>query len=206
MKIDPKLGDEVIENIIQSFFSHGTLTEDDLKLSNIEFFTKLRKMIKGLKLGLVTDHRSSILKQAELFYQNKSYEYSRIFYAMFFEHSLNGILENECQRRKFDEKTRTDIIRSIDIHGKLTWLPLLLGHKKLNPKYVRVIKKLADDRNSFIHYKWKVDLDDDTVLVSDSQITEEFKNIKSAVRYIKFYESHNFFRKHKKIIRSKVRK
>lgn len=121
---------------------------------------------------------------------------------MYFEHSLNALIQNKCQRRNIEEKMKNDIIRSIDIYGKLTWLPKLLGFKNFNANHLKAIKQLADDRNIFIHYKWKTDPDE---LPKESELETEFKNIKLAVRYMKSYETNLFFRKSKNKLAAKLK-
>jgi hypothetical protein len=202
--IDPKLASQLADGVIKSFFAHGDLTEADLDLPDIEFYDKFLGILKRSKLGLIADHRENILSQAEIFLTNKNYDYAKVFYATFFEHSLNGLIENECQKRKIPEKTKTDIIRSVDIHGKLTWLPLLIGHKQINEKYIGIIKKLADDRNAFIHYKWKKTPDDPKDWPTDIQIEAQFKKIKLAVKYMKHYEATVLFRKNKQKLSKKI--
>jgi len=204
LDIDPKFAEEIAHGVIKSFFAKERLTESDLDLPNNEFYEKFLSLFRRSKIALLVDHREDILNQAELFFKNKNYDYAKVFYAMYFEHSLNALIELECQKRKISEKVQIEIIRGIDIHGKLTWLPVLLGHKRLNEKYIGVIKKLADDRNGFIHYKWKAIPDDPNDSPADIQIETEFKKIRLAVRHMKQYETRTLFRKNKQKLNKKL--
>lgn len=79
-------------------------------------------------------------------------------------------------QRRFDDKTRLDIIRSVDIYGKFTWLPKVLGHKVFNLAHMKTIKNLADDRNAFIHYKWNIETEDIHEADKEKKHEENFKD------------------------------
>ena len=205
MNIDLRLARQVSHSLIKSLFSKGILTEEDLQLPTDEFYSKFLKIVKESEVAIVTDYRGGIQQEAENYYKSKHYDYARLFYATFFEHSLNGLIKNECEKRKINEKTKTDIIRSVDLYGKLTWLPKLLGFKEFNKNHIKTIKRLAEQRNSFVHYKWNPSSDDLDNLQSDVELIEEFKKIKLAVKYMKSYESHVYFRRSKGKLRDKLR-
>ena len=200
--IDKHLGKQLFSEIVHSFYADGTLTESDLKLPTREFLDKFLSIVKKTDLKPIVDYRETILSQAEEFLRQKQFEYATVFFAMFFEHTLNGIIHTECKRRHIEEKDQSTIIRSVDLYGKLTWLPLLLGHKKFNEKHLKTIKLLADKRNAFVHYKWKMEVEDE--VVEDLKIQEQFKQVKAAVKYIRLYESNFFYLKNKKNIASKI--
>jgi hypothetical protein len=190
-----KLAKSIMESFTRTLFSVGHLNEADLQLSKEEFY---KKIIDKSELSITIDHRSNIIDQANAFLVVKKFDFAKIFYAMFFEHSLNKIIEHECTKRNFDIKTKTDIIRSVDIYGKLTWLPKIFGNRTFNVSHMNTIKKLSDDRNSFIHYKWKPEADGIIDSAKETKgINEEIRRIKLAVRYMKNYETHILFEKKK---------
>lgn len=190
-----------IEIILQNLFAKGVLSREDLEMPNENLFDKAFSFISKNGFPIVVDHRDDILSQANYFLASKKYEYSKVFYAMYFEHTLNGLIENECQRRKIDDKTKSDIIRSVDIYGKLTWIPKLLGFKSFNATHLKTIKGLCDDRNAFVHYKWKPETDENENSADEKFHENYFKNIKAAVKYMKQYESGIFFNGKKSTIR-----
>lgn len=203
MDIDKNLAKSVAHEMINSLFVYGKLTESDLNLSKKDFLNKFRTIIHNCKYNIIVDYRPDILLQAEAFFENKNYEYAKIFYAMFFEHSLNSIIEKECNKRNIDEKMGVEIIKSIGIQGKLTWLLALLGFKRFNHKHLTTIKNLIDNRNAFIHYKWKSNPNDDED--NSTQIQMEFKKIKLAVKYMKYYETSILYNKNKGKLISKLK-
>lgn len=202
MDIEKNLKADIFHDVVNNLFVRGELTELDLNLSKKELIVKISKLI-GYFDGIVIDYRFDILSQAEVFYENGNYEYAKVFYAMFFEHSLNCIIENECYKRKIDKKMQIEITKNINIQGKLTWLLALFGYKKFNQHHLVTIKKLIDNRNAFIHYKWQPipDNNEDIKL----QMDKEFEKIKSAVKYMKCYEAFIFYEKNKGKLNAKIK-
>ena len=203
--MDKKFVTQVAESIITSLFTDGLLTPDDLTLSREDFSNKIMTIVGSSELSVTVDHRDKILIEADTFFKRKEYELSKIMYAMFFEHSLNGLISNYCSRKRFDEKTKVDIIRSVDLQGKLSWLLKILGFPIFNDAHRKIIKKLSDERNSFIHYKWKPEASElKTPLTND--IIEEFKSIKKATIYMKKYEAKILFNNKKKHLVTKLKR
>jgi len=203
---DKRLAMEVAKSFISAFFTQGLLTEADLSLTQEEFYKKIIDLTDSSELIIGVDHRSNIIEKADNLLQQKDYEYAKVLYAMFFEHSINHLISHECQKRKFEEKVKIEIIKSVDIYGKLTWLPKLLGFPKFNDKHRLIIKKLSDDRNAFVHYKWKIDNDDDKTKTKQPNNEEEFKKIKLAVRYMRQYETNLLFQKNKSRLNKKLKR
>lgn len=194
----------LIPNLIRDFFISGDLTEVDLELTQSELLIKLKSIIAKTELLFTVDHRDRILQKAENHLQAEELEFSKIFYAMFFEHTLNKIIHFQCGKKNINSKTKNDIVRSIDINGKLTWLLVLLGFKPFNVNHIKTIKKLSEDRNAFIHYKWNPESDDFHNQLDKVKLSE-FKSIKLAVRYMKIYESNILYQKSKGKIMKKAK-
>ena len=186
--------------------SKGKLTEKDLMLPQEVLKKKIHDLIERTEIVFVKDHRDNILKEADNFFIQKDYDFAKVLYAMFFEHTINRLISIECEKKEIDEKTKNDIIRSIDIHGKLSWLPRILGFPNFNDNYRRIIKKLSDDRNSFIHYKWKSFEEDEVNETNKNNVEEEFNNIKLAIKYIKRYTTIILYRRSKSKFEDKFKK
>jgi hypothetical protein len=200
------LANVIVKAVINSLFTQGHLTETDLSLSQEEFFNKIKDLLDKSDLVIAgIDHRESIIEKADNLILQNDYDYAKVLYAMFFEHSINYLISHECEKRKFEEKVKIEIIKSVDIYGKLTWLFKLLGFPKFNDKYRLIIKKLSDDRNSFVHYKWKIenfDEKDETKQLNDEK---EIKKIKLAIKYMKKYETNLLYQKNKSRLHKKLK-
>lgn len=84
----------------------------------------------------------------------------------------------------------------------------MLGLPPLKSDYVKTILAIADERNSFFHYKWKPDPDTDKIPDLDREEkvhSEKIKKVKALIKYLKNYETKlEFGGKKKKIIRASL--
>lgn len=162
----------------------------------------IRKIIKWLpknfdNFKVVVMHGDSILKEA-VKYSPINIQFSKIFYAMYFEHELNHIIYIQCKKRKLEKHVGT-IIRHLGNSEKMGWLLSLLGLPNFSKKYVVVITRLLEDRNAFVHYKWtptSIDKDERA-----SWLVEE-PEIKKAITYVRKYSSNIEFGGNKKKLKN----
>jgi len=183
------LSKNIIKSVIESMYQTGEITDEDLndwgKLSS-----KMLALTKRVKFSLVVDHREGILETAKKYKKEKNNDYATLFYAIFFEHTLNSIIERVCTRNKINKKTIVEIIKNVSIDGKLNWLPKLLKIPEINRTHKGVIKKNADDRNAFVHYKFMGGHDDPKIELKEEEEKIAFLNkLEKTVAYIKRYES-----------------
>jgi hypothetical protein len=196
-KEEEKLQDFFYESFIKSLLKSGEITIEEFNDK-----VKLRKKLLKLNDKTVIDHTEDLVKTARVFFKQKDYNKSKLFYATYFEHEINDLIIELCGNKKIDKKTINDIIKSVNIIGKFTWLLLILGASKVSEIHKNVILKTADDRNAFVHYKYN----SDQAEFEDDKIFSEFKKIEKTITYIKKYKSKNLFNGNKlrieKIIRN----
>lgn len=185
----------IFPEIVNQLHKSGEISNEELSNKKL-VFKKIREFLdknKGLpNLEIIVDHRETILESAENENKKGHFELSVTLYATFVEHTLNRIIHLACVSKKIDTKTQTEVIKNINIIGKCTWLLKLLELPPLNEKHVRTILAISDQRNSYIHYKWKPEKDTDKVPdleKKNHQETEDLKKIKALLRYLKSYES-----------------
>lgn len=200
---DKRFLDTIAKQFIKSLFTNGDLKAQDLSLSTEKFAEKVKALTDKVDIKVIIDHRDRIINEANYFFEKGEKELAKIMYAMYFEHSINGIINNFCTRKKIDEKTKTEIIKSIDIHSKLTWLLKIFEYPIFNEFHRKTIKRVSEDRNAFIHYKWKSKEEANPNKANIN--SEEFKKIKQAVTYMKFYEAKVEFNKSKKKLEHRLK-
>jgi hypothetical protein len=115
--------------------------------------TKVLQFLRRNHLSIVTTYTEAILNQANQFLENGKKEFSLIFYAMYFEHTINGIIKRLCKLNRLPDKTSNEIIRSTNVATKFSWLLQLLGLGKFSERHFKVIQQVMEKRNSIIHYK-----------------------------------------------------
>jgi hypothetical protein len=191
---ESKLGEDIIRSLTESFYASGIFTEDDIrdKKSHILALKKLISNNDLENLSMTVDHTNELTSQARKYKKIGNINYSKIFYATFFEHQINELIQLYCLRNEIENKTRTSIIQSINIWGKFTWLLEIMKYPKFNTNHLKTIKSIADSRNAFVHYKWNEDPDFNKKIDSKKEkerIENEFEKIEKAVKYFKNYSS-----------------
>ena len=202
------LGRTFMRDLIHQLHTNGLLTDEDLNDKDV-VYSKTQKYLskhKGnLDIVIIPDHREDILDTADDLNKKGHTQLAISLYATFIEHTLNKIISIECSYKNIDRKTQTEIIKT-NI-GKCTWLFKLLGLPQLKPQYVKMILKISEERNSYLHYKWKPSPDK----ISDEDKTEKDKQekidkIKALIKYLKNYDTKHHYRGQKSRIIKVTRK
>lgn len=186
-KEEEKILNSVVESLVHSMLAKGDISEEDLS-DREHLLKKLKNLTKNAKFAFVIDHRESILNTANEFFKNEKYDFSIIFFAMYFEHSINHIISHDLEKKKISKKTKMELIKSVNIYGKFTWLLEVLGLPKFNLKHITIINKAASERNAFIHYKWNPDPDIERNNEEQTNISL-VNELRKSVTYFKKYES-----------------
>ncbi len=207
--ISEKFTKKLVKSIVESYYKIGLLKDDDIK-DSVSIRKALKKIISsGGVGGMVIDHRDTLLKNADYHLSKDNFDLAKVFYATFFEHFANSIIDIYCQRNKIDEKSKKEIIRSTSLDSKLSWLLMLFRFPKIKDNYFKIIRKLSDDRNAYIHYKWSAnpefDLEPSDLIAKDQNIRQELIEIKKVVRYIKAYESRISYKGKKEKIKMNIK-
>lgn len=206
-KIDEtKLARQVVSSILTSLVVQGRLTQKDLGNEEVVRKTLLSLTGPSTKMQLVVDHTDSLVRKGDDCLSKGQHDDARLFYATFFEHIVNSIIVIAIDRKNVSEKVRLDILRSVSLSGKLTWLLELLDLSSFNPIHRKVILSLAEKRNAYVHYKYLPDPDDDKRFEdSDRRLKEEMTAIRRAISYAKRYESLLKYGKGKQAVTKKIR-
>jgi hypothetical protein len=184
------LGKEIRASITESLYFHGELKETDLgdpaiitrKIKN--YFRRLKK--NGEDISLVIDYQPSLLEEADRYVSQGNFELAYVFFATYFEHLINGVIEVKCAKEKIAHSTYKELIRKVSLEDKFTWVLEVLKMPDFNNLHWKTIKATSEKRNSFIHYKYQPkpnDLDD------EKEWRKVEKNIKAAVKYSKIYQT-----------------
>lgn len=192
---EAKILKAMLPDFINSLHKDGIISTDDLA-DKKKVTEKIREYLAEHKDNLVfdfiIDHRETLINVAERETNNGHFELAISLYATFVEHTLNRIIHLACKANMVDSKTQTEIIRNINIIGKCSWLIVLLNLPALRKEYVSTILLISDERNSFMHYKWKPEKDTDKVPnpeKEEKENEEKLKKIKALLKYLKTYEA-----------------
>ena len=197
--IEAKILKEILPDFLNNMLNEGIISTADMsdrnkiseKISNY-----MSKHNGKLIFDFILDHRETLLNVAENEIKKGNFEFAVSLYATFIEHTLNKIIHLACISKKIDSKTQAEIIRNTNINAKCSWLLVLLNLPPFRKEYVNIILIIADERNSFIHYKWKPEKDTDIPNIEKIEKEEQEKivKIKSLLRYLKSYETRMEFK------------
>jgi len=188
--------------MVRSYVEAGVFTQQDLDDPEyIEYF--ISEDIREGFLKLVIDHRDDLLEEAKRYEKKGSQEYALLFYALFFEHSINGIISMAAKRKRLSDKSAKQLIRSANISSKFTWVLELLGLPPFNEKHLKCVMRTSDMRNAFVHYKFVgVRFDDEN---NEEGVTAHLSKVGKSATYMKKYESRFLYGGEKKKIKRKVK-
>jgi len=201
------LGYQLISNFGRDLIRSGTINatgkNDEELRQEIWNYIHTNVVDSEAPIYVTIDHTSNLLKKARGHHRQKEYDDAFLFYAFWFEHWLNRIVVFGGERRKLSAKKTELIIRETDLgRGKTTWLLSLLELPPLNEAHRKKMLKIAELRNSYVHYKWKaVDIDKNKEVEYEICLAD----IEKTIRYFQSYERKNFFGNNKNKIKSIMR-
>lgn len=189
----------MVSGLIESEVINESLVESDTK-DKRKLLEKLEKSFtkKDEDFYYRIIHCDTLLKEANRYSKEEEFDLAYIFYATYFEHLINDILIIWAIRNEVSYDTLKELFSRFRIKDKFTWLLEILKLPTFSEKYRKIIEKVSERRNSFIHYKYKP-----MVATSphdaDKKEWEKLKgDIERAVKYSKYYRSRVIYRGNKK--------
>jgi hypothetical protein len=127
------------------------LTRDELRRKAIEIF--LRNKNKRVLISI--DHSDALTLYADTFVREQHFELAVVMQATWLEHVLNKIVVVYGTRRKLSREEIVQMIREANFRAKVGWVFRLLRAPSIPSEHLKVMNRLAEARNEFVHYKWK---------------------------------------------------
>lgn len=130
------------------------LTQEEFDIAIRNNIRETFKLNPDHKFMIRIDHKASLLNQARDFHKDGKYEFSIVFYAIWIEHFINWMLISKMNRLDIHASNHADVLRQpFQQKIGIVW-KLLFGNETLDEQLVKDILKIAEMRNSFVHYKW----------------------------------------------------
>lgn len=181
-----KIALKVLKVLARNLYLQGEITEDQVNDKQLIEKLVLEDLERDGGLYLVTDHRDDLLKHAKYFHKMGSKNMAIVMYAMFFEHAINAVIAKTLSEDGIKNKTKNEILRSAALKAKLSWILEILYLPKFNDKHKKFILNIAEERNSFVHYKFNaIHEDDDPNEKTDKLLVDIMKSVK----YMKTYST-----------------
>lgn len=155
-QIPEDLARQVTVRIIESAVRAGAIDlaglSDEEALETINAF--IREAIDAQdEIAIQITHQERILSEAKRYQAMGDHDLAVLMYATWAEHWLNGVLIAALDRQEVDPSEATQILKST-LHAKTGWIWTILYGSSMPTDVRASILRVADARNTFVHYKW----------------------------------------------------
>ena len=118
-----------------------------------ELCAYVRNWVEG-EITMVDDHRPEILEEARRCANEERPMIAIVLYATYFEHALNDLVLAGCARAKINHSIARRLVRAASVVDKTEELLSDIGLRLLPDSTMKAIRRIAECRNEFVHYKW----------------------------------------------------
>lgn len=182
---------QLTESVLIAAVEHGEIDPDGKTTEQLnEAFAKYIASFRASSdpIYMVVDHKEDLIKRARQEYRKANYHFAALFYATWVEHWVNWYVR--CLAVRTERMSAVEIkemVREVNLRGKLGWLNRALGGKSFSDKHRNAITRLADFRNAFVHFKHPpIDVD-----AEDPESTEAKRLLDSIEKTIKYLHTHD---------------
>jgi hypothetical protein len=205
-KLEARVTKGLLRSVAETFIATGEIdpsgkSEAELELAVVLALADVFTKQKG-GMDWVIDHRSSLLQQGREFARRGKAELAIVFYATWFEHWINSLLNRGGHHLGLRPKDIQLCLRYTGLEAKFVCFPLLLKFPRLAASHIATVRECSRLRNAFVHYKFPV-----------TPMDEERKDLQKAlrasektVRYLCNYEDLHVFKRAKKWVKKLVQK
>lgn len=166
---------------------------DAAQLSDTEFAQRISEQVTKLgssPVQITIDHKTKLLRTARQFAKNKEMPLAILVAATWVEHWINGFILQRANQMKISVKHCNEMLRTVPLTGKYTWLLAILGSKPIAPVHVQHIRQLAEERNAFVHYKWiREDIGERNSQAEVKRMEQIFVAFEKTVKYLGKYDA-----------------
>jgi hypothetical protein len=185
---------EKLQNYVNAYVKMASVLylNDLLSDADIQDHDKIIKKIIELRgeadLNVKVDFRPGVLKIARNLKKKKNYMFAKVFYQMYFEHTINSIIVYSCDEKNVSKESESQIIRRVNWDGKFTWVLELLGLPQIDSHHLKIISRVNEARNYIAHYKFKSTPLNESTNYNEKKEAEEIDMIEKTILYMAKYE------------------
>jgi hypothetical protein len=181
--LDPKVTLELVHCILRDAVATGAI--DLSSLNDQQAARQIDGFLRRVSVDVDhVDYTDSLLAAATDCNRRGSEEVTILLYATWVEHVINWAVETSALRRGLSRREIGDLLRTVNWEGKTTWIATLLDLPHIHPTHLKVLKRLSEYRNSFVHYKWSAGKNQDE---REDQGKKLLSAIPPTVRYLRTY-------------------
>jgi hypothetical protein len=148
LKLDPKFESAVqkmlfsqtaLQLVRDGAISTKGKTDEEIEKEVLSFLKKNLQKQRVVWSVRIT-HEEVLLREARRHSRSRDAEFAALFFATYFEHKLNWLVAQICEKKRIDDSTITLVLREASLRAKCTWLLRLLGH---DPIKTEIAKRLT---------------------------------------------------------------
>jgi hypothetical protein len=192
------LGRDIFRGVIDYATASGDL---DPTPKNILAFSRalIKRIHEGeMKWGIATDFRPNLLRLARSAKSDENWELSCLYYGTWLEHQMNSLLHFWLKRKGVDDHYAEILMKESGVRGKMLWLCLCVAGRPVPAKQLNRLIALAERRNQFVHYKWRMHNPD----AEDSHFQRAAEGAESLVQFFYRFERKHFYQNRKGLLRN----
>lgn len=175
------------EGVAKGYLDLEGLKPEEARIKAFDYALNLANN-EGITHSVII-HTDTLLDEARSYLKDQKIELAIVLYGTWWEHWLNGVIENRVIKQGLDGNDFKDIVRSLNNRAKTSWLFKLLGLPLLDVEQLKIMNSLSEKRNQFIHYKYPANEWED-----DKKTPMEFFEIlEKAIEYFEEYEEINVY-------------
>ena len=167
---------QMYETFFRAFVENGEIEIGDRSPEQIfeQFYSLIDEFIASEGAGLRTavDYRETVLDRARAEAGEAHYYLAATLYAIWAEHSINGLLLRAFERKGHSAEVSTPLLRELRLSTKASALWGIAGLPTIPSDSLRLLDRIIQYRNSFVHYKWILYEE-----LADMQLSEELRDI-----------------------------
>jgi hypothetical protein len=155
------LAQGIIEFMLREAVETGRLEIGDRPITEImsDFDTIIGEFISEYDedsaiLRSSIDHRGILLRQAREATAGRHHGLAITLYAIWLEHFVNGMITRAFERMDYEEEVCAPLIRELRLPTKATALWRISNLPAIDPDDLKIMNRVIELRNSFVHYKW----------------------------------------------------
>ena len=155
---EPDESQEILEatlpGLLLPLAQRGLIRESDLENPRT-LYNKVQENIEIVKaeVRFTTSLEDEFVAAACQHWGSSQKEIAVVLFSTAVEQHINFALRSLLNAKNIERDKITDILKSTNFEGKLTWLLRLCGEAQLSDKMVKRLKQFAKVRNAIVHFK-----------------------------------------------------
>lgn len=147
---------QMVELVFRALVENGEIEIGDRSPEEIceQFDEIINDVIDSGGLRAGRDYRETLLDRARAEVEVSHDELATTLYAIWIEHFINGMLIRTFERMGHDTEVSTPLLRGLSLQVKAYALWAVVGLPPIDEESRRLLDRIVQFRNAFVHYKW----------------------------------------------------